>query len=300
MMTISEIQSYVDVIEKNSSLCEEKKFDQRMEVVDFIEFHVSDQIQALRRNMDHSKELVFLQDRIEKIVSGLLAINVELFQKLRSTLRIAKDKKKEFNHQINDYIDYQQNSPERKEEMGYDNLDTFINGLLGFETMPVQTIDLETEMVYYQKTPARLIFELVEKSHFKKGDVFIDIGSGLGQVAILVNLLTGITTQGIEFEPSFCDFARNCTTDLNLSGVTFINVDARKASYRDGNIFFMFTPFRGEIMREVLEKLRIQSLTRKIKIITYGPCTSQVYLQEWLTLSSPKKENIYELGIFKS
>jgi hypothetical protein len=29
--------------------------------------------------------------------------------------------------------------------------------------------------------------------------------------------------------------------------VEFINVDARQADYSEGTVFFMFTPFRGEI-----------------------------------------------------
>lgn len=104
----------------------------------------------------------------------------------------------------------------------------------------------------------------------------------MGQVAILVNLLAGITTKGIEFEPSFCEYAKGCVAELSLSNVSFINIDARKADYYEGTIFFMFTPFKGEILREVLEILRKESLLRKIKIITYGPCTAQVALENWL------------------
>jgi len=166
--------------------------------------------------------------------------------------------------------------------------------------MPGQTKDLEPEMVYYQKTPARIIFNLAEKSHFMKEDVFFDLGSGLGQVAILVNLLTGIKVKGIEFEPAFCDYARNCATELNLPNVAFINSDAREADYSRGTIFFMFTPFKGEILQKVLEILRKESLLRKIKIITYGPCTAQVALQSWLKLAAQQDDNIYKPGIFTS
>jgi hypothetical protein len=168
------------------------------------------------------------------------------------------------------------------------------------QTIPEQAKDLEPEMVYYQKTPARIVFELVEESHFMKEDVFFDLGSGLGQVAILVNLLTGITVMGIEFEPAFCDYARDCAVELNLSNVTFINIEARTADYSGGTIFFMFTPFRGEMMQEVLEILRREALLRKIKIITYGPCTAQVALQNWLHSASPIDDNIYKLTFFTS
>jgi hypothetical protein len=62
----------------------------------------------------------------------------------------------------------------------------------------------------------------------------------------------------------------------------------------------MFTPFKGEILQEVLEILRKESLLRKIKIITYGPCTAQVALQSWLDFAVPKDDNIYKLGVFTS
>jgi hypothetical protein len=300
MMTIFEIQSYIDLIEKHASLHDEKKFEERIEVIDFIEFHVFDQIQEIFPNNTYSNEFISLKVRAEKIKIELENIDVKLFQKLRSILRISKDKKKEFKNQIINYVDYHVNYTEKHRPLGYDNLDIFINGLLDFQTIPEQTKDLEPEMVYYQKTPARFVFELVEKSCFMKGDVFIDIGSGLGQVSILVNLLTGITTQGIEFDPSFCSYSSRCASGLNLCNITFINIDARKADYSKGNIFFMFTPFTGEIMQDVLEILRKQSLTRKIRVITYGPCTPHVAMQNWLQCTSSSHVNIYELGIFNS
>jgi len=126
------------------------------------------------------------------------------------------------------------------------------------------------------------------------------LGSGLGQVAIVVNLLTGAKTIGVEFEPAFCDYAKDCADAFNLSGVTFINVDARKADYSEGTIFFMYTPFRGEMLQEVLAILKKESLSRKIKIITYGPCTADVALQSWLDIAGPWDGNIYKLAVFNS
>ncbi|MEP6613104.1 MAG: class I SAM-dependent methyltransferase, partial [Mucilaginibacter sp.] len=186
------------------------------------------------------------------------------------------------------------------EEAGYDNLDIFINGLLSFHSIPGQTRDLEPEMVFYQKTPARIIFDLVEKAYVTRDDVFFDLGSGLGQQAILVNLMTGAKAKGVEFEPAFCNYANDCATQLNLPGVTFINTDARQADYSDGTVFFMYTPFRGEILQDVLALLRKESLTRKIKIITYGPCTAQVALHSWLDFTISNNGNIYKPAVFTS
>jgi hypothetical protein len=298
--SVFEIQTYIEEIEKNSLLYEEKNFDERMEVIDFIEFQVIDQIEGLLRKTAQPDKLILLKHRAEKAKSELEEININLFQRLQANIRIGRYTGNELKNLINEYVDFNLNYNERHKEIGYDNLDIFINGLSPLQAMPEQTKDLEPEMVYYQKTPARIVFELIDKSHFVKEDVFFDLGSGLGQVAILVNLLAGIIVKGVEFEPAFCNYAKNCAAELNLCNVTFINTDARKADYSEGTIFFMFTPFKGEILQDVLEILRKESLLRKIKIITYGPCTAQVALQSWLDFAAPKDDNIYKLGVFTS
>jgi SAM-dependent methyltransferase len=155
-------------------------------------------------------------------------------------------------------------------------------------------------MVSYQQTPARIIFELVEKAHLTGEDVFYDLGSGLGQVPTLVHLLTGATAKGIEFEPAYCNYARVCAVGLNLSGVEFINADARTADYSEGTVFFMYTPFEGSILQEVLEKLRGESGRRRIRLFTYGPCTPQVSRQRWLKWVDQNGAHLFKLGVFTS
>jgi hypothetical protein len=296
---IFEMQSDIEEIAENSLLYEERNFDKRMAAVDFIGFHIIDQIEAFLETKPEQDKLILLKHRAEKVKAELEEIDTTLFQKLRANIRKGRYTGKEFKNLVNEYVGFNLDDNERQDEPGYDNLDIFINSLFSFHAMPEQTKDLEPEMVFYQKTPARIVFELVEKANLTKEDVFFDLGSGLGQAAILVNLLTGITAKGIEFEPAFCDYARACAAELNLSNVTFINVDARKADYSEGTIFFMYTPFKGEILQEVLEALRNESQLRKIKIITYGPCTSEVALQSWLDFA-PLDNNVYKLCIFSS
>ena len=295
-MPIFELQSYIETIEKNPALYKEKNFNKRIEAIDSLEFQVIDQMEELLRKTPQPDTLIWLKSRAEKAMSELEEIDNNLFKKLQANIRVDGCAGKEFKNMVNEYFDLSLHP----QEPAYDNLDIFINRLLPFQSMPEQTKDLEPEMVFYQKTPARIVFELAEKAHFTKDDVFFDLGSGLGQVAILVNLLTGAKVKGVEFEPAFCEYAGDCAAWLNLSNVTFVNADARKADYSEGTVFFMYTPFKGEILEEVLEILRKESQLRKIKIITYGPCTAQVVLQSWLDFAPPKDDSIYKLGIFNS
>jgi precorrin-6B methylase 2 len=176
----------------------------------------------------------------------------------------------------------------------------FINGLLLIEAVPLETKAREPEMVYYQPTPARIIFELVEKAQLTREDVFYDMGSGLGQAPILVHLLSGATAKGIEFEPAYCDYARECAADLNLSAVEFINAEARTADYSEGTVFFRYTPFEGGVLQEVLEMLWEASRRRRIRLFTYGPCTLQVSQQSWLKCVDQNRAHLYKLGVFRS
>ncbi len=299
-VAILEIQSYIDGIEKNKMLWEEHYFDQRLDVIDSIGSQVIDRIEELLHKSNTPHKLNLLKSRAEKLKSELEEIDVKLFNNLRSKISAGRYSGMEFKNLIREYFPLDADLKSPTEEAGYDNLDIFINELLGFERIPAQTLELEPDMVYYQKTPAKIVLELVEKSHISREDVFVDLGSGLGQVVILVNLLTGIKSHGIEFEPAFYDYALDKTSALHLPGVTFTRDDARNADYSMGNVFFMFTPFRGKILVDVLDSLKQESRKRKITIVSYGPCTAEIAIQNWLNPITSNECNIYKLAVFCS
>jgi SAM-dependent methyltransferase len=166
-------------------------------------------------------------------------------------------------------------------ETGYDEVDEFVNELLFVGEMPEPAIELGPEMVEYYKTPARMVFEWTERMAFGSDDVFVDLGSGLGQVAMLVNLLTGIPAWGVEIEPAYCDYARSCAHELGLCDVSFITGDVREVDVSEGTIFFLYTPFTGEILQTLLE--RLQAIERPIRIISFGPCTEDLVRMGWLS-----------------
>jgi len=153
-------------------------------------------------------------------------------------------------------------------------------------------------MVFYQKTPARIIIELSKKVN--RTDVFFDIGSGIGQVAILVNLLTGARAIGIEFEPSYCKYAKEIASKFELANIKFVNEDARNSDYSEGTVFFLYTPFNGKIMQAVLALLQKIAFTKVIRIFTYGPCSMKIAEEEWLQCINGRADNSYKLFEFKS
>ena len=284
-MIFPEVEAHIESIKNNPSLYDEKSFDARADVIDFLEFYILDQ-----------DRLTELHHQAQKVKSQLEEIDNKLFQRLQREIK-QKKHSKACEELIKGYVNFESN---RHEDEGYDNLDIFVNRLLSFQDMPEQSKFPEPEMVFYQKTPARIIFELVQKAGFTKDDVFFDIGSGLGQVAMLVNLLTGIRTVGVEFDPAFCKYSEECAITLGLQDVAFFNVDAREADYSEGTVFFMYTPFSGKMLQGVSDLLRKESLKRQVRIITYGPCTAEVARQDWLHYTSEAEPGVNRLTFFIS
>lgn len=261
-------------------------------------FHALDQLEDLLHTFASDKDS--LRKGAENLKTELEEIDHILFSRLRAKIRLGNYTPWEFRKMVDTYISLDLADNRNQEKAGYDELDAFINGLFPDLALPEQTVSLEPEMVYFQKTPARVVFELVANCPFAENDVFFDLGSGLGQVSILVNLLTGVKVTGVEMEPAFCTYALSLALSLNLSEVTFIHVDARKADYSAGTVFFLYTPFQGRMLQEVLDLLQLESLNRKIKLISYGPCTEHIARQSWLKPITSGAVDTYKLHIFSS
>jgi predicted RNA methylase len=165
---------------------------------------------------------------------------------------------------------------------GYDFLDELIIGILQFEEPDAAILQPAAEMVFYQPTPARHIFDLLERTALTQEDVLVDIGSGLGHVPMLTSICTKAHSVGIELEPAYVDCAQHAAESLNLSRVTFTQQDARSADYSNGTVFYMYTPFTGTMLRATLELLRQQANSRSIRICTFGPCTSAIAAEDWV------------------
>jgi Histone methylation protein DOT1 len=278
----SEVFADIEAISKDGSLYLERNFNLRVQAIDDLEFHVIDRINASMESKDSTGQMEVLKHYAHQVKAQLEAVNTSMFNEIRKKISTGAYKGKLLLKLIDEYFDHRLNEFLQKETVGYDNLDVFVNGLFTHQSLPPETKEREPEMVYFQKTPARIILSFIKRAEFKAQDVFYDLGSGLGQVNMLVNVLTGVISKGVEFEPAFCHYATASAADLNLKDLDFINTDARYADYALGTIFFMYTPFEGEMLQEVLRVLQDESIHRKIKIYTYGPCGSELAKQDWL------------------
>jgi SAM-dependent methyltransferase len=297
---IAEIQADIQLYEQDITLYEEDNFDSRTNAIDFIDFHILDRIASLQQLVGQHEQLDVLKKHAEDHKNKLEEINAELFAHLKEQIRIGGYTQPSFQMMIGKYFGDHFFDGEKNSEIGYNNLDIFINGILMDETIPTPTIEPQPEMVFYQQTPAKVIFNLITLAKVTPNDVFYDLGSGLGHVVILLNLISGAVCKGIEYEPAYCNYAQACALNLNLLNVEFINSDARNADLILGTVFFMYTPFEGSIMREVLTMLQKEVSKRTIRIFTYGPCSVIVAKETWLACLNGQADDIYKLYEFSS
>lgn len=138
--------------------------------------------------------------------------------------------------------------------------------------------------------------------HFRKvmrtlpiplGSVFVDIGCGAGQVLLLASQYPFARVVGIELSPWLGRLAEANLKAMERHYVTVPDVECvigDVASYEvkpDENVFFMCDPFRGKVMDEFLNNLKVSKQAHPRPI--------------WLLYNHPAEhERVVESGIFSS
>lgn len=294
-MDIHNLQAELDQWLQRPDLLLETNLLVRAEALDFLRF-VDSTVEMMR---PPSAEAIALQSTAAVLSATLSASNQALFGRLRTAIQQGALTGDALRSYLNQFTSY--GTPVCDGVYtSYDGLDILLDGIFTLQDAPAPTREREAEMVHCEETPARAILDLIDHVAWQPEDLFYDLGSGLGQVVMLVNLLTGMAARGVEYEPAFVTFARAQAAAFQLSNVRFEHVDARAANYDEGTIFFLFTPFRGEILRTVLNRLQQVSMAHPIRVCTFGSCTPRVAEADWLTAVHGDPAHEYKLVIFES
>ncbi len=171
--------------------------------------------------------------------------------------------------------------------LGFDWRDELVSDILQFHEPNELDLQRSWEMVPYQPTPVRHILDLIRTEAFSDDDILVDLGSGLGHVPLLVSMLTGVRSLGIEVQAGYVARAQECAESLHLGGVRFMQGDAREADLSCGTVFYLYSPFTGSILADVLRRLQMEGSRRSITVCSLGPCTGKVADERWLTASAP-------------
>ncbi len=174
--------------------------------------------------------------------------------------------------------------------------DVWVDGVLGLREIPADGPDLPRGCTPYLPCSVDALLRIVEQAPVHPWDVFVDLGSGVGRAITLVHLLTGAGAIGLEIQSALVAEARDLAARLRLSRVATIHGDATKLAslVPNGTVFFLYAPFSGARLAEVLANLEPIARTRMIRVccvdVPLPPCP-------WLTRVS---EDAPDLAIFRS
>jgi len=284
----SELQNLIEQLEADPSLFDPDRLLKRIEALDALDAYAG----IPEEEMSHRRTSILA--RAIRLRARLEAANALTYNSIRHQIQQGNPPS-QLRHWIEQCGDTHK-SPQPG--LGYDVLDELISGVLEAREPHTPPLPLPPEMVFYQPTPARHVLQFIRLSGLSPSDILIDLGSGLGHVAILASILTGAQCIGIETQQAYVASARACAAALHLTRVTFTHQNAMEANLSAGNVFYLYTPFTGNTLKAVLQNLREQSAQRTITICTLGPCTTEFAAQHWLTPISNPDPN--QISIFRS
>ncbi|GMU61945.1 MAG: hypothetical protein AMXMBFR34_37080 [Myxococcaceae bacterium] len=122
--------------------------------------------------------------------------------------------------------------------------------------------------VPYLPTAVDDVLRAMELAQVGPGDVILDVGSGLGRAALLMQLLTGAVTIGIEIQPALAQASRRLAARVHGSRFAVVEGDAAEPSPHLvlGNVFFLYCPFGGARLTRLLGRLEALSRARPIRV----------------------------------
>ncbi len=146
---------------------------------------------------------------------------------------------------------------------------------------------------YHASSVAAIVRALVE-APVTAADTLVDLGAGLGKVVLLARLLTGATARGIELQPVLVARARAAAAALGQP-VELLEGDARDAFLDDGTVFFLYAPFTGQALCDVLRRVQRVAQGRAIVVCALG-----VDLERCAPWLVPRPSEAFWLTIYDS
>jgi hypothetical protein len=274
---VDERENVLRELERDGRLYEPDRLRDRIEALDWLDAHFPDGELAGVAAAGLETEI---RRRARAITHRLEAANCALYQAIRGEIQRGAGRDALLRFAVDQ--GHGRGSAGLRKPEGYDYLDDLLGRVLNLIEPASGGVALEAEMVAYQPTPARHILDWIGRAGLAEQDVVMDLGSGLGHVTLLTAICTQARSVGIEVDAGYVDCARRSAEALNLSNAMFMRQDVREADLSLGTVFYLYTPFVGTMMREVLDLLQRETAEREIRVCTYGPCTSAIAGENWL------------------
>lgn len=183
-------------------------------------------------------------------------------------------------------------------EVAAPDRDEWLDLLWDVDEVPADAPNLPHGCVPYLPCPVAAVLEALELARVTFGDVFVDVGSGLGRVSVLVHLKTGAACIGLEIQAALARAAQARADWASLSRVRFVEGDAAEMVrlIAIGTVFFLYCPFGSQRLRRFLEGLEEIARTRQIRVC----CVDMPALEaSWLSRvsSSASRVDVYRSNL---
>lgn len=294
MADLSKLERDLAALERDSTLHSDDYLAARFEALKTLDFLG----EAFQMQAGHRLAATGLE-RVRALQGDLGARNQALFRKLRSGIRTGTVTPGHLRTLLEGNCRYRRGDRSCM-HWGAEAADALAAGLFRSDCPQQPWGGGDSEMIHYESTPVSALLELVDRVPLTCDERFVDIGSGLGQVVLLVHLLTGVDATGLEVVPAYVERGRGEAEGLGLDGVSFSEGDARSAGLCEGTVYFLFSPFRGQMLQTVLNRLRQEARARRLTLCSFGPCTEQIAGESWLTLEEAGMNHEFRLAVFHS
>ncbi|MHB9154869.1 MAG: SAM-dependent methyltransferase [Endomicrobiales bacterium] len=154
------------------------------------------------------------------------------------------------------------------------------------EYYPVEDDSIHEDAACYQATAGSHVEAMLEYLRLGPEDVFVDLGCGKGRVMCRVAMERVKKVVGVELRKELYEAAREIMRGVRpVSPVEVYQEDAAGFLSTDGTVFYLFNPFGGNTVREVVKNIResLRLNPRSIRIV-YNNCVHGEYLEsaDWL------------------
>lgn len=153
---------------------------------------------------------------------------------------------------------------------GKDNADALFDGIFGTGGEPKELSTLKPEMVQFAPTPLCRLDKMIHDLELSPEDVVYDLGCGTGRAAMFLRLMTDAALViGVEYELGRYLRAVEIAGRFGFPGLEFQNADVQEIDLSAGTVFYMFNPFHGQMLKNVMERLREAAEDHTITVCTF-------------------------------
>ena len=168
--------------------------------------------------------------------------------------------------------------------------DAWVDLALGLDGLPDDGPALPRGCTPYLPCSVDALLRVIDLVPVRASDVFVDLGAGIGRASALVHLVTGAAAVSVEVQPQLVAVARALTARLPSARIASVEGDAAElAGDLPGTVFFLYCPFGGERLDQVLDALERVARSRTIRV-----CCVDLPLppRAWLRLATTSQGDV--------